>query len=151
MLVFYFWSLIFSYGSLIYISRVSFGISIKGGGANAAFAPPRDGNPERNPGDAAVIVGLRGGKYYGSIFQVFCCTGSSSDANSSSNLPDRLIDSIKQCSTMTYPNLHALFRIALTLPITSCESERSFSQLKLIKTARRSTMSELRLSSLSLM
>ena len=46
---------------------------------------------------------------------------SSSDANSSSNLPDRLIVSIKQCSTMTYPNLHALFRIALTLPITSCE------------------------------
>ena len=71
--------------------------------------------------------------------------------NSSSNLPDRLIDSFKQCSKMMYPNLDALFRTALTLPITSCESERSFSQLQLIKTARRSTMSESRLSSLSLM
>jgi len=36
------------------------------------------------------------------------------------------------------------------LPITSCESERSFSQLKLIKTSRRSTMTEDRLSALSL-
>lgn len=53
-------------------------------------------------------------------------------------------DSFKQCSAMTYPNLHALFRVALTLSITSC-------QLKLIKTACRSTMGESRLSSLSLM
>ena len=74
-----------------------------------------------------------------------------STPNSSSNLPNRLVDSYKQCSAMTYPNLHVLFTIALTLPITSCESERSFSQLNLIKTARSSTMGESRLSSLSLM
>ena len=49
------------------------------------------------------------------------------------------------------PNIHQLLTIALTLPITSCESERSFSQLKLIKTSRRSTMSAERLSGLALM
>lgn len=36
-------------------------------------------------------------------------------------------------------------------PITSCESERSFSQLKLMKTSRHSTMSAQRLSGLALM
>ncbi len=42
-------------------------------------------------------------------------------------------------------NLNVLLTLALTLPITSC---RSFSQLKLIKTARRATMSESRLGSI---
>ena len=77
--------------------------------------------------------------------------GVPSSTNTSSDLPDRLIDSFKQCNRICYPNLHTLFRIALTLPITSCQSEWSFSQLKLIKTAHRSTMVESRLSSLSLM
>ena len=54
-------------------------------------------------------------------------------------------------SNFQYPNIHSLLRVALTLPITSCESERSFSQLKLIKTARRTTMTESRLAGLSLM
>lgn len=35
--------------------------------------------------------------------------------------------------------------LALTVPITSCECERSFSQLKLIKSSRRSTMTSERL------
>ncbi len=74
-----------------------------------------------------------------------------SSSSSTNTLPDRLIDCFKQCCKIAYPNLHVLFRIALTLPITSCQSERSFSQLKLIKTDRRSTMGESRLSSLSLM
>ncbi len=69
----------------------------------------------------------------------------------STSVPDTLADTIQKCNTITYPNLMVLLKIALTLPITSCESERSFSQLKLIKTARRSTMTELRLSSLALM
>ena len=55
------------------------------------------------------------------------------------------------CSLLAYLNVNALLNLALTLPITSCESERSFSQLQLIKTARRATMSETRLSSLALM
>ena len=71
--------------------------------------------------------------------------------SSSAVIPDTLIDALKECSVLAYPNLKALLILALTLPITSCESERSFSQLKLIKTARRATMSESRLSSLALM
>ena len=65
--------------------------------------------------------------------------------------PVSLADALQKCSTLSYPNLTVLLKIAMTLPITSCESERSFSQLKLIKTARRATMSQSRLSGLALM
>ena len=47
--------------------------------------------------------------------------------------------------------IHTLLKLALTLPIISCECERSFSQLKLIKTACRSTTTSANLSGLSLM
>ena len=70
---------------------------------------------------------------------------------SSAPIPHSLRDALKECSGLVYPNLRALLIVALTLPITSCESERSFSQLKLVKTARRATMSESRLSFLCLM
>lgn len=46
---------------------------------------------------------------------------------------------------------HVWLQLVLTLPTTSCESERSFSQLKLIKTSHHSTITEDRLSALSLM
>ena len=70
---------------------------------------------------------------------------------SESTRPNKLIDVFQVCSDFQYPNIHSLLRVALTLPITSCESERSFSQLKLIKIARRTTMTESRLAGLSLM
>ena len=71
----------------------------------------------------------------------------------STAIPQTLTEALEICSSrsIAYPNLTVLLKIALTLPITSCESERSFSQLKLIKTARRSTMTESRLTSLALM
>ena len=69
----------------------------------------------------------------------------------STSVPVSLADTLQKCSTISYPNLTVLLKIALTLPITSCESERSYSQLKLIKTATRATMTESRLSSLCLM
>ena len=56
-----------------------------------------------------------------------------------SDTPKKLIDVFKACDPMTFPNIHVLLQLALTLPITFCECERSFSQLKLIKTAHRST------------
>lgn len=68
-----------------------------------------------------------------------------------SDLPKKLVDSLKACDAMSFPNIHILLRLALTLPITSCECERSFSQLKLIKTAHRSTTTATRLSGLALM
>ena len=61
---------------------------------------------------------------------------------SSSELPGKLVDALQACSELQFPNLHTLLRLALALPITSCESERSFSQLKLLKNNRRSTMSD---------
>jgi len=69
----------------------------------------------------------------------------------STTIPATLVGAHSNCSSLSYPNLAALLKIALSLPITCCESERSFSQLKLIKNARRSTMTESRLSSLALM
>ena len=66
-------------------------------------------------------------------------------------IPNTLVDALRSCSELQFPNLHGLLRVALTLPITSCESERSFSQLKLIKTSHRSTMTNNRLSGLALM
>ena len=68
----------------------------------------------------------------------------------STGIPQTLTEALETCSTrsIAHPNL---LKIALTLPITSCESEGSFSQFKLIKTARRSTITESRLTSLALM
>ena len=71
--------------------------------------------------------------------------------STSDSVPNTLVGALQECSPLSYPNVSALLNIALTLPITLCESERSFSQLKLVKTARRSTMSESRLSALALM
>ena len=65
--------------------------------------------------------------------------------------PNKLIDALKSCSFLQFPNLYTLLKIFLTLPVTSCESERSFSQLDLLKTARRSTMYSNKLNSLALM
>ena len=67
------------------------------------------------------------------------------------NLPNNLVGALEACDVTAFPNLEVLLRIALTIPITSCESERSFSQLKLIKTCRRSNMLSSRLSGHSLM
>uniref|UniRef100_A0A1X7TJC3 HAT C-terminal dimerisation domain-containing protein n=1 Tax=Amphimedon queenslandica TaxID=400682 RepID=A0A1X7TJC3_AMPQE len=48
-----------------------------------------------------------------------------------------------------YHTLHELAQIALTIAVTSVESERSFSALKRIKTCLRSRMAEDRLSALA--
>ena len=55
-----------------------------------------------------------------------------------------------QYSTM-FPFVERLFRLAMTLGITTSKNERSFSKLKLIQTYLRSTMGQDRLSSLALM
>ena len=66
-------------------------------------------------------------------------------------IPATLTDSLTACDVTLFPNIKVLLTIAVTIPVTSCESERSFSQLKLIKTAHRSTMTADRLSGLALM
>ena len=71
--------------------------------------------------------------------------------DSGSEMPNKLVHVLDACSPMQFPNPTVLLRQALTLPISSCECERSFSQLKLIKTSIRSTMTGNRLSGLALM
>ena len=44
------------------------------------------------------------------------------------------MDAFFTCDRFTFPNICVLLHLALTMPITSCESERSFSKLKLLKT-----------------
>lgn len=48
----------------------------------------------------------------------------------------------------TLPNIYMLVKIAVTLPVSSTSTERSFSKLKLVKTRLRSTMAESRLEGL---
>ena len=67
-----------------------------------------------------------------------------------SSLPMTLTHTLPHASSM-FPNIRVLLSILCTLPVTSCSSERSFSGLKRIKTPLRSTMSNVRLSSLSLL
>ncbi|XP_060855359.1 zinc finger MYM-type protein 1-like [Metopolophium dirhodum] len=47
-----------------------------------------------------------------------------------------------------FPNLFMLIKIGVTLPVSSCSPERSFSKLKLVKTRLRSSMGENRLEDL---
>ena len=51
----------------------------------------------------------------------------------------------------TFPNVFVAFRIYLSLMVTNCSGERSFSKLALIKNKLRSTMMDERLSALTLM
>lgn len=55
--------------------------------------------------------------------------------------PDTLEKAILFCDRDDYPNKFVLLLIACTLPVTTCETERSNSQLKLLKTYLRSTNS----------
>ena len=50
-----------------------------------------------------------------------------------------------------FPNIRTLMLIMVTIPITSCECERSFSLLRLVKSTLCTTMTEDRLNGLALM
>ena len=50
-----------------------------------------------------------------------------------------------------YPNLHSIFGVLLTMPVSVASGERSFSTLKRLKTYLRSTMDSERLNGLALM
>ena len=65
--------------------------------------------------------------------------------------PDSLQQALLKCDSDMFPNIYVLLQITCTLPVTVCENERSNSQLKLLKTYLRSTMSEERMSALALM
>ena len=50
-----------------------------------------------------------------------------------------------------FPNVYVALRLFLTLPVSNCEGERSFSPLSRIKNELRTKMSQKRLKALSLM
>jgi len=52
---------------------------------------------------------------------------------------------------LTFPNVAIALRIYLTIPVTNCEGERSFSTLSRVKNHLRTTMTQQRLQALSLM
>ena len=73
---------------------------------------------------------------------------SSPEEAKSLNTPEKaLVDADKDY----YPNIRSLMMIMVTIPVTSCECERSISLLRLVKSRLRSTMGAERLNALTLM
>lgn len=52
------------------------------------------------------------------------------------------VEALKLARKHCLPNLSQILEVAAVLPVTSCEAERAFSQMKLIKTDLRSTMTD---------
>ena len=65
-------------------------------------------------------------------------------------LPDNIVTTLKCVNFQGFENIKVILRILGTLPITSCECERSISALRTLKTYQRSTMVEERLNGLAL-
>ena len=53
-------------------------------------------------------------------------------------------------SYQLHPNLYAIFKVLLTMPVSTAYAERSFSTLRRLKTYLRNTMSQERLTGLAL-
>ena len=67
------------------------------------------------------------------------------------DLPESPIEALNKCDSRLFPNISTLLRIMSTIPVTSCEAERTFSALRQLKPFLRTTMGENRLSSLTLL
>ena len=59
--------------------------------------------------------------------------------------PDTAREALKKCDKEAFPNINRILQLLCTYPVTTSESERTFSSL------RRSTMTEERLNGLALM
>ena len=70
-------------------------------------------------------------------------------ASAEPNRPQTVEDAFRMAGSL--PNVKTLLQILMTLPVTSCSAERSFSTLKRVETEQRTTMGESRLESLILM
>ena len=62
---------------------------------------------------------------------------------SSQQLPDSPANALVYASKNMYPNIHSTLHLICTLPVTSCECERSVSVLRRLKTYMRSTINGL--------
>lgn len=65
--------------------------------------------------------------------------------------PDTAAKSLVYTSQLLFPNIERLLRLILTLPVTTCECERSVSVLRCLKTYLRSTLAQSRLTGLALL
>ena len=67
------------------------------------------------------------------------------------SLPDNVSNTLKSIKFSGFQNIKVALRIIGTLPVTSCECERSFSALRRLKTYTRSTMVAEKLNGLALL
>ena len=67
------------------------------------------------------------------------------------NLPDSISVTLKRVDSLAFPNTHLALKLLGTFPITTCECDRSFSSLRIVKTWDRSTMTNARLNGLALL
>mgnify|MGYP003729765029 CR=1 FL=1 len=67
------------------------------------------------------------------------------------DLPDTVIDTLKECDADIYPRIDALLQILATLPVTNASAERSFLVLRLLETWLRTAMLQSRLEGLALL
>ena len=65
--------------------------------------------------------------------------------------PSSLAESIKDCDSDLFPNIYVLLQIACTIPVTSCECERSASALRRLNNDMHASMGKSRLSHLALL
>ena len=65
--------------------------------------------------------------------------------------PSSPVRAIKDCDSDDFPNIFALLQIACTIPVTSCECERSASVLRWLNNYIRVSMGKNRLSHLALL
>jgi hypothetical protein len=76
-------------------------------------------------------------------WKMFCAGLQKQDSNQS------LEEAIELTDPNYYPNLRAVFRVLLTMPVGSVPCERSFSAMRRLKHWSRSTMTEDRLAGLA--
>ena len=65
--------------------------------------------------------------------------------------PSSPAKAIKDCDRDCFPNVYILLQIACTIPVTSCECERSASALRRLNNYMRASMGQTRLSNLALL
>ncbi|XP_065645576.1 52 kDa repressor of the inhibitor of the protein kinase-like [Hydra vulgaris] len=66
-------------------------------------------------------------------------------------LPSNITETLKAINFPGFENIKIRLKLLATLPLTSCECERTFSSLRRLKDYKRSTMVEDRLNGLALM
>lgn len=64
--------------------------------------------------------------------------------------PSSCAQAIKECDAQQFPNISQLLKLACTLPVTSCECERSPSTLRRLNSFMRASMGKERLSALAM-